>query len=210
MDKWNRLEAVIRWTGMSVNAFALHIGLKRSENLYQIKKGNNGISSDLADLITTKYPQVSKAWLLTGEGEMFLSDRVQHITGRAVPFYESDSVLADPGRLKEAKPAYYLALPDFNDCDLAVAWNGDSMEPAIPAGSKIMLKRTEGRNILFGGTYLVVTREFTVVRDLRRVPEDEERVRLVPRNTENYDDLVVDREDIKAIYSVKGIVYKLT
>jgi len=36
---WLRLEEVINYSGMSVNAFALHIGLLRSENLYQIKKG---------------------------------------------------------------------------------------------------------------------------------------------------------------------------
>ena len=67
-EKWRRLERVIKWTGLSINSFALTIGLKRSENLYQIKKGNNGISRDLAELITAKYPSVSKGWLLTGEG----------------------------------------------------------------------------------------------------------------------------------------------
>ena len=55
-EKWRRLERVIKWTGLSINSFALTIGLKRSENLYQIKKGNNGISRDLAELITAKSP----------------------------------------------------------------------------------------------------------------------------------------------------------
>ena len=59
LDTWHRLERVIKWTGLSVNSFALNIGLKRSENLYQIKKGNNGISRDLATLITTKYPSAA-------------------------------------------------------------------------------------------------------------------------------------------------------
>ena len=59
-DAWHRLERVIKWTGLSVNSFALNIGLKRSENLYQIKRGNNGISRDLAELIAAKYPSVSK------------------------------------------------------------------------------------------------------------------------------------------------------
>ena len=34
---WNRLKKVIDWSRLSVNAFAKHIGLKRAENLYQIK-----------------------------------------------------------------------------------------------------------------------------------------------------------------------------
>ncbi len=53
---------------MSTNYFARHIGLARGENLYQIKRGNNGISLDVADRIVSKFPQVDKLWLLTGGG----------------------------------------------------------------------------------------------------------------------------------------------
>lgn len=53
---------------MSTNYFARHIGLARGENLYQIKRGNNGISLDVADRIVSKFPQVDKLWLLTGRG----------------------------------------------------------------------------------------------------------------------------------------------
>ena len=41
---WSRLKQVIDWSGMSVNRFAGAVGLQRSESLYQIKKGKNGIS----------------------------------------------------------------------------------------------------------------------------------------------------------------------
>ena len=40
---WERLESVIRWSNMTINAFGRHMGLVRSENLYQIKAGKNGI-----------------------------------------------------------------------------------------------------------------------------------------------------------------------
>lgn len=48
MDNWQRIDSVIRWANMTINYFALYIGLPRGENLYQIKKGNNGISRNLA------------------------------------------------------------------------------------------------------------------------------------------------------------------
>ncbi|MEG2480326.1 MAG: hypothetical protein RSA50_08655, partial [Mucinivorans sp.] len=70
MTNWQRLEQVVRWSGMSTNKFAMSIGLKRSENLYQIKRGNFGISKELARLICAKYPMISRLWLLTGEGQM--------------------------------------------------------------------------------------------------------------------------------------------
>jgi len=55
MNSWSRLKKVIDWSGLSVNSFAKSIGLKRAENLYQIKKGNNSISKDLSELIAIKY-----------------------------------------------------------------------------------------------------------------------------------------------------------
>lgn len=69
-DCWKRIEAVIKMSRMTTNAFARHIGLARGENLYQIKRGNNGVSLNVANRIVAKFPEVSKLWLLTGDGPM--------------------------------------------------------------------------------------------------------------------------------------------
>ncbi len=70
---WERLEAVIIAHGFrSINAFSRHIGLRRAENLYQIKRGNYNISPRLAATITRHFPTVSRGWLITGEGQMTL------------------------------------------------------------------------------------------------------------------------------------------
>lgn len=74
LTDWQRIEMVIQQSKLTVNAFARHIGLPRGENLYQIKKGNNGISLDVAKRIVSKFPQVDKLWLLTGDGQMFRDD----------------------------------------------------------------------------------------------------------------------------------------
>ena len=86
-NNWQRIEAVIKWANMSTNYFALYIGLARGENLYQIKRGNNGISLDVADRIVSKFPQVDKLWLLTGEGQMFSEERIR---GAQIPYYNVD------------------------------------------------------------------------------------------------------------------------
>ena len=83
-NNWQRIEAVIKWANMSTNYFARYIGLARGENLYQIKRGNNGISLDVADRIVSKFPQVDKLWLLTGEGQMFSEERIR---GAQIPYY---------------------------------------------------------------------------------------------------------------------------
>ena len=87
-NNWQRIEAVIKWANMSTNYFALYIGLARGENLYQIKRGNNGISLDVADRIVSKFPQVDKLWLLTGEGQMFSEERIR---GAQIPYYNVDA-----------------------------------------------------------------------------------------------------------------------
>lgn len=70
IDDWKRIELVIRRSGRSTNAFAKLIGLPRGENLYQIKRGNNGMSRELAERICGKFPEISKLWLMTGDGKM--------------------------------------------------------------------------------------------------------------------------------------------
>ena len=64
----DRLRIVLQYSGeRSYNALALRLGLKRSENLYRIRKGYNGISMDLALRIRNICPSLSLSWLLGGE-----------------------------------------------------------------------------------------------------------------------------------------------
>ena len=56
----DRLRIVLQYSGeRSYNALALRLGLKRSENLYRIRKGYNGISMDLALRIRNICPSLS-------------------------------------------------------------------------------------------------------------------------------------------------------
>ena len=67
LEDWQRLQQIIDDSGLTINAFARHIGLSRGENLYQIKRGHNGISRDLALRIHTHFPQYGIGWTITGE-----------------------------------------------------------------------------------------------------------------------------------------------
>ena len=55
---------------MSVNAFAKHLGLHTAQTLYDILKGRNGISKELAEIITAKCVDINPIWIKTGEGQM--------------------------------------------------------------------------------------------------------------------------------------------
>ena len=210
MENWQRLEKVIKWAGMSVNAFALHIGLKRSENLYQIKKGNHGISKELANVISTKYPQISKSWLLTGEGEM-LKDGEGSIPKNGIPFYNVDIASVIEFHQQPAqKPLYYIDVPLFYECDFAALSTSNAMAPEIPAGAIVAIRQHDPAKIFPGESYLVVTNDFSGIRTIRTYPEDPGKVRLVPKNLNDYDEILIDTSEIKVLYLVKGIIISKT
>ena len=47
-SSWRRLERVIESSGLTINSFARYVELQRGENLYQIKRGNYGVSLGVA------------------------------------------------------------------------------------------------------------------------------------------------------------------
>ena len=206
-DAWHRLERVIKWTGLSVNSFALNIGLKRSENLYQIKRGNNGISRDLAELIAAKYPSVSKGWLLTGEGTMFIDETLsQRESGRGIPYYGMDALAAVCSDVLP-EPLFRINLPLFADGDLAALNIGTAMHPDIPAGAIVILKEWTLQNVVPGEIYLIVTSFFKGIRIIRQERESD-RLVLLAGNSAQYDPIVLSRNEIVKLYIVQGIIIK--
>lgn len=198
-NNWQRVEAVIRWANMSTNYFARHIGLARGENLYQIKRGNNGISLDVADRIVAKFPQVDKLWLLTGEGQMFADVRVR---GVQIPYYKVDVELGIT-HIGQLEPEHNLLLPMMDECDFAMTYAGRAMGELVPPGTVVLLKSVDRDAIIPGGEYVIVSRKIVTLR-IVRVAEGEEKLRLVARDRENYDDIVLNVSDIVAVYKVKG------
>jgi Peptidase S24-like len=211
MDSWSRLHKVILWSGMTTNAFALSIGLKRSENLYQIKKGNNDISRDLADQITIIYCNISKSWLLTGEGSMFINEteevQKEELPLNGIPFYGSiplASILLNENEEK-SKPLHYIIVPELESCDLAITCVGNSMLPDISSGSILTLKEIDLKSLLSGEVYCIVTNNFSTVRIVRTL-EDDTKVRLIPKNIKDFDETVLNKQDILRIFLVKGVI----
>lgn len=219
LDNWQRIEQIIKWAGAaSVSAFARNIGLNRGENLYQIKRGNNGISRDLAENITAKYPSISKAWLLTGEGDMIPSKALKEKYD--IPFFKADAVelindskdeidnaITTQGNWKSGlpEPAYYNSFPMLKGTDFCAFTFSDAMHPEIPRGSVLFFQRQNIDAVTPGGMYLVISKRFNGIRYLRQDPK-ETMFRFVPGNSESYDDILVPIEEIELLFHIKGIL----
>ncbi len=210
VNSWSRLEKVIEWSGLSINAFARSIGLRRAENLYQIKKGNNSISKDLAELIAIKYCNISKSWLLTGEGSMLLTSSQNencNYEKKKIPYYNYDfSQLEFNKERKLPIPEYYIEVPVFSNCDFATICVGDSMTPEIPSGAIIALKEIEMELLLPGEMYYIITDNYSTVKFIRMVENDHSKLRLVPKNKNEYDDAFLSKNSIRRLFLVKGVI----
>lgn len=201
LDDWQRIEKVVRWTGLSVNSFALNIGLNRGENLYQIKRGNNGISKELAELIAAKYPEISRAWIITGEGEMFIGQSGER---SLIPAYDIDAVyLAGLDRLPQE--SYTISIPRLQGVSFAALMLNRAMEPEIPTGSTLLLSQVKPEELIPGYPYLVVSDRITAVR---RVLSEQggETLRLTTPNAE-FGEMRVELFELKKLFLVSGHIH---
>lgn len=62
---------LLDYSELNVKQFSERLGMKRGQAIYDIMSGKTKrVSEKLASQIISEFPEISKAWLLTGEGEM--------------------------------------------------------------------------------------------------------------------------------------------
>ncbi|MFI3301684.1 MAG: hypothetical protein SNH35_03360 [Rikenellaceae bacterium] len=204
LTNWERLESVIKWANMSTNYFARHIGLLRGENLYQIKRGNNGISRNLADMIVKSFPEINLLWLLTGEGKMFAEPDV---VGSGIPFYNLD-VENQIRNIEELDPVSVMAMPVHVDGDIAMLYSGRAMGDIIPPNTIVLLKKILPETIIPGGEYVILTKNVVTLRIVcfdNNISDGSaygDTLKLVSADSTKFNDIYLGRQDVEAVYKV--------
>ena len=194
---WERLQMVIDWANLSINAFAKSIGIQRAENLYNIKRGHYGISSDLADRIVAVYPEIDHTWLLSGMGSM-LKDEATVDTSLSFYNVDAESVIA---HIESLEPSGRITLPYMNNCDFVIRSFSRSMADPQCAASDLFVKRVAPEDIVQGNEYILSTDSHTVWRKVR-IASDEQNWRLVSRNREEFPDIVVEKSRVVKAWRV--------
>jgi hypothetical protein len=156
-------------------------------------------------MVVAKYPQISNAWLLTGEGDMFADQTAKQNT---IPFYDTDveKYIAMPARFSIKG---YVSLPGMDDAEFAALYNGRAMGETMPPGSMVLMKRVEPQCLIPGGDYVVAGEEFIMLRRVRR-EADSQMLRLMPVDEANFDEVRVAMGEIREIYLVRGVVVNKT
>lgn len=204
-DSWKRIEAIIaHYKFRSVNAFAGHLGLNRAENLFQIKRGNNRISRELAEKICGSFPEMSKAWLLTGENHMLKTTYDPDGIMRkimAIPLHAT--VPLDPPEVSPDK-ILYCSKEIAGNAELATVYRGNALLPAYKSGAILFMKKWSLEDeLIYGDVYYIRTASFSKFRIIRK-GTCEGNLRLTACQPDKYDDMVIRQEDITLLYHVCG------
>lgn len=200
-DNWKRLLQVIERFGKSINGFAMQIGLSRAENLYHIRKGNYGISEDLADRIIKQDAEIDRTWLLSGVGNMLRSEVIEP---ERVPFYLDEVEEILPG-IACIEPSGYIQLPYKINCDLVIRSFSKPMSDTISAAQDLFLKRVDIDSVVQGNEYVLMLNHPTdnvIWRRVRWVSKNSNRWRLVARNREEFPDMFIDRSEVMQAWRV--------
>lgn len=149
-------------------------------------------------------------WLLTGEGEMLMSQSSSEDTvinyKDGVPYYDEDFILGfnELGFPSSENPEFLVRMPKYSNATLWCNATGHSMEPEINSGDVIALKLIEDSSFLLtGDLYAIVTTNG--LRTIKRLGKgrDEDHYRLIPTN-KDYEEQEIPKRMILKVYKVLG------
>ena len=195
-----RILALIEKMGLKKAQFEKNEGLY---NGFVDKSGDNSRRSSL-DKISTAYPQLNMAWLLTGEGEMLKTSTEQtETTPYTVPLVP---ISAQGGSFND----FVVSVRD-SDCekvispvkhvDFALTVTGDSMAPEYPGGSQVLVRKVNEKAFIeWGRVYVLDTCNGTVIKKLNPGRDDDE-VLCVSVNPD-YQPFYVKLADVYGLYRV--------
>jgi len=206
----NRIEILMRHLGMNARKLAMSVGVS-PQTIYDIQKGKHGISKDLAEKISAKYLNVSRLWLLTGEGEMLSK-------GKRIPLYDDDVTIGGVnGSMANvddaARPTEWIDAGDwFPNATSAIHHYGDSMTE-YPSGCILALKRVNNPSLLINGeNYVIETDEFRITKQIQ---DEGDCIVAYSSNTETYPDgrlihapIRIPKESIRHLDLVLGCVIR--
>ena len=218
---------------MNVKSFAESIGLKRADRIYNILNEKNGVSTELAKLISLKYNDVNYDWLLTGEGEMIkmqgksLDANYQKVDGKwqavqeepenynivqeekfkPVPYYNVDfsGGWSSEDVFANVRPDFFINNPEFQRSDFACNLVGKSISSIIPDGAVVGFKVIDDWKTYFpqNELYGIITKNEFRTVKIVRRNKENKSLILVPAPSSEFSERFCTEEEIPEEYVIK-------
>lgn len=211
-----RILQYLDYKNISITRAEIDLGWSKSSLL----KSNN-ISTDKASEFVHFYNDISPEWLLTGEGEMLKGEGgketvaispndIKENVYTGTPVYDIDGTCGQQDRdihFTEDNIIGSIDLPEISKSSKIIRANGDSMEPVIHDGNRIVIREILSRSdIFYGQIYLVITEEYRMIKYLRRYEPDEENYVILRSENPKYDDIRLHKGKIIKMFVVENIL----
>lgn len=231
MRKIDRFLQYLDYKGINENQATKDCQLSQGL-IHQAKSGKSDLGTKTVDKILIKYQDLNKVWLLTGEGNMLNTGRVQGNYGSyeeqaqendesrpiksytsGVPYFNVDFIGGFDIVLNDQtiNPEYCI---DFKQYNKATCWcdiTGHSMEPEINSGDIIALKEIEDFSFLpYGEIYAIITSNG--MRTVKRIgpASSPDMYALIPTNkSPEYGVQEIPKAMIVRVFAVLGCMKKL-
>ena len=212
MSLQDRIRQFISYIGLTVSEFEGKAGLSNGS----VSKMGDGTRRTTIDKISNSFPELSKVWLLTGEGEMLTADapvveqrkqESEENEGKLIPLLP----LSAEGGSLDGFDNLGVSLPDceviyspIKDADMAITVSGKSMEPDYPEGCRVVVKRiNHALFIEWGREYVLDTINGIVLKTLE--PSDDPNfIRCTSLNPDQrrYAPFEIPKESVRGVYRV--------
>ena len=215
MDVKERIYEFCKETKIPIRQFEIQAKLSNG----YVSSMRKGLGRGKLENVLKAFPDISREWLLYGEGTMFRTPHPHYIIEaenkdhtQKIPIYDlvATGGLVSVFQDQDAEPADYLSLPGLPPVDGAVYIRGDSMAPLIKSGDIIIYKRVSlsEDNIMWGQIYLLSYTfdqdSYTAVKYLRR-SERPGHIRLASENP-NFDPQDIPSSSITSLAIVKASI----
>lgn len=217
MELKDRIQRIIEYYGLNPSSFSVRIHAKTKQAIYDLlNEKTKTLSVSMQDKILSCFPEINKAWLLAGEGEMFnttnvdimkntnevdglISDNLTYLLPLSAMGGSLTGFQADGVNLHQCEKI----ISPIKNVDFAITVCGDSMAPEYPSGSMVLLKKIDPCIFIdWGKVYVLDTSNGIIVKELHRCDE-EGWVTCHSLNPDpKYADFNVRLSDIYGIYRV--------
>lgn len=216
----DRLLKFIKYKGLTVSRFEALVGLSNGA----VSRTNDRMRQRTVDAIVSAFPELNSHWLLTGEGDMLISNGIEHEIAEAqsrdglIPFYEAETTGGFQGLVSSSDTGselvgYIQSGGWFAGRETAAIRHvGESMKE-YPDGCILAVREVLDRHLLVPGkNYVVETSEYRVTKRVQR-GSSHNTISLYSTNEEKYADgrlvyepFEVEMSDIRRIFSILGYI----
>ena len=199
------------------------IPIKQFEERCSLSNGyissmRKGFGVSKLENVLCAFPELDRNWLLYGEGQMLKTETTNssnyekelkvNFEGRGVPVYDIDITCGFGSRsLEDEIIVGYIDLPNIRrDGRHVVTATGDSMNPIVKDGDKIVLHELPSWEFLyFGQIYVVVTEDYRMMKYIHKHPTDQTKILLKSEN-KHFDDMELPKFMIRKLFIVENIL----